>query len=752
MVSRAWLLIIGLLAEPLVYGGEMEVLTRLDTKSAVVQEMVDNKRQQSPYYTAFDDASWAISSPNMSNMFPSQKSNYERFITECYHGNPGCQYDEEARTFQNSHQPSSMKNYTKMGFQKIRAPDPLFDLMQEFWEANKEKAKIEHDERTPYHNSWQVPTTILSTYDDGLIGGGSNLSAAIWNAARDILEGWTGQKLAGSSVYGIRVYHNQSVLTPHVDRLPLVASAIINVAQDVEEDWSLEVYGHDGKATNVTMKPGDMVLYESHSVIHGRPFPLNGKFYANIFVHFEPMGDPNSTELLPKEGSLPPYIVPGSEWEEHFFKDFPNGWTLLSDIEKLARVGDLYTMRYIAQREPGRITHAKRRCTIMTAATENKHIDVLDFLIHEMGYDINMVCRSRTPLDFAKRWLSKNDAVIAFLVENGAREIHEMLTVPQNEMIYHKRCDMVETAIEFEREDVIEFLFYEMDFDINMICFGRLTPLDILFKLYEMEDSGEHPDRESDRTFAFLVDHGALRGKDIDASELDASNSTAIQADSQCELIEAAIPFESTDLLDFLFGEMDMSVNFVCESMTPLDLAHDAFGSENHFVVVHLMEHGGQTYYGLTGHEETIEDIYRHRERCDTLVQAIRAANLPVVQFLLESMPDKYYDVNMLCDGLTPLDLAKSTFQKNHYEDNTNHPIIQYLVKSLTRYEASRIHEENDGDNKRDENEGDSRVHDDDDDGDDDDDDDGVNNDDEASEHSIIDSGSKDSKAHSDEL
>jgi hypothetical protein len=35
---------------------------------------------------------------------------------------------------------------------------------------------------------------------------------------------------------------------------------------------------------------GEMVLYESHSVIHGRPFPLKGRFYANIFIHFEPVG------------------------------------------------------------------------------------------------------------------------------------------------------------------------------------------------------------------------------------------------------------------------------------------------------------------------------------------------------------------------------------------------------------------------------------------------------------------------------
>jgi hypothetical protein len=27
--------------------------------------------------------------------------------------------------------------------------------------------------------------------------------------------------------------------------------------------------GHDGIATNITMLPGDLVLYESHSVLHG---------------------------------------------------------------------------------------------------------------------------------------------------------------------------------------------------------------------------------------------------------------------------------------------------------------------------------------------------------------------------------------------------------------------------------------------------------------------------------------------------
>merc|ERR1712174_29093 len=109
-------------------------------------------------------------------------------------------------------------------------------------------------------------------------------------ATEEHIRDWTGKNLKTTSLYGIRVYEEGAILATHVDRLPLVSSAIINVDQDVDEPWPLEVIGHDGKAYNVTMEPGDMVLYESHSVLHGRPFPLKGRFFANLFVHFEPTG------------------------------------------------------------------------------------------------------------------------------------------------------------------------------------------------------------------------------------------------------------------------------------------------------------------------------------------------------------------------------------------------------------------------------------------------------------------------------
>jgi prolyl 4-hydroxylase len=93
------------------------------------------------------------------------------------------------------------------------------------------------------------------------------------------------------SVISILFCHrNLHIRSIFYNSVPLVISAIINVAQEVEEDWILEVIAHNGIAVNITMAPGDMVLYESHSVIHGRPYPLKGSYYANAFLHFEPLG------------------------------------------------------------------------------------------------------------------------------------------------------------------------------------------------------------------------------------------------------------------------------------------------------------------------------------------------------------------------------------------------------------------------------------------------------------------------------
>jgi len=235
-----------------------------------------------------------------------RKDIYSRYMEGCYdrYDQHTCEMHEKERVAQCLRQPQSMVNYTEYGYVKIRTPEKLFRLIKNFWDQNRHNASIEKwNYGNSYTNHWDSPNLMLSHDNDTLIGGGVDLTDKIYFAAENIIQDWTSKDLVTSSVYGIRIYEEGAILATHVDRLPLVSSAIINVDQDVDEPWPLEVIGRDGKAHNVTMLPGDMVLYESHSLLHGRPFPLQGRFMANIFIHYAP-----SDTILGR----PPYVIEDS--------------------------------------------------------------------------------------------------------------------------------------------------------------------------------------------------------------------------------------------------------------------------------------------------------------------------------------------------------------------------------------------------------------------------------------------------------
>jgi len=149
--------------------------------------------------------------------------------------------------------------------------DPFFEKVQNRW-----------DPTNPHVNHWESPTYMLWLPQA--------VQSKMKKVIRPMLEEWIGgRELEYTSLYGIRIYKNTSILLNHVDRSATHAvSCIINVAQRVEEDWLLEVHAHDGTVEHVKMSPGQMVYYESASVIHGRQTPLNGDFYANVFLHFRP--------------------------------------------------------------------------------------------------------------------------------------------------------------------------------------------------------------------------------------------------------------------------------------------------------------------------------------------------------------------------------------------------------------------------------------------------------------------------------
>lgn len=364
-----------------------------------------------------------------------------------------------------------------MGFAKVQAPPRVAKLIQDYWEANKDKQVPEAwPAGNIYLNHWEAPSMMVSVDDTRLRGNGYGFKKQVWDAAHDTISEWTGgQDITEVSMYGVRVYTNNSVLVPHVDRLPLVASAMVNVAQDLEEPWPMEIYDHDGQAHNITLEPGEMLLFESHSVIHGRPFPMKGKFYAMLFVHFEPTGKTPLKERVGVDEQyrqavqdgvggqsssdqsqlLPPYIQRFSPEEQHWMRENPDGWwqapasAPVSDRDgdkeevkpkaqqpkghQAARDGDLVywidALNGAKHDEDYRYKLVNRRDAhgwqpIHEGAINGKRA-VVDVLLKN-GADINARTnggRGGTPLFWAEKKLGFNHPIVHHLVSRGALSI-----------------------------------------------------------------------------------------------------------------------------------------------------------------------------------------------------------------------------------------------------------------------------------------------------------------------------------------
>ncbi len=173
------------------------------------------------------------------NVLGDRQAAYDSFMEGCdklYNRQPSpCQQVELDRIQMNLDQPKSMQNYTEMGFKKIKCPESVYKLVKEFWDQNRNNGDEEQwFTGNTYTNHWESKSYLISVENTKLRGGGGALQNAIWDAARSTIEEWTGEELTPCSLYGIRVYGNGAILAPHVDRLPLVSSAIINVDQDLD--------------------------------------------------------------------------------------------------------------------------------------------------------------------------------------------------------------------------------------------------------------------------------------------------------------------------------------------------------------------------------------------------------------------------------------------------------------------------------------------------------------------------------------
>ena len=176
-----------------------------------------------------------------------------------------------------------LPNFTRLGFHKTMIDPELFQEIIDFFRAN---GGILRDE---YVEGGFIFTEGKSACASGLIDLSQELRDKIHESLLSALSEWSGIELEPTFVYGIRTYHRGAVLKEHRDRQQThIISAIINVDQNVEQDWCLHIEDNYYRRHKVVLKPGEIIFYEGARLQHGRPEPLAGESFSNIFCHYMP--------------------------------------------------------------------------------------------------------------------------------------------------------------------------------------------------------------------------------------------------------------------------------------------------------------------------------------------------------------------------------------------------------------------------------------------------------------------------------
>jgi len=169
---------------------------------------------------------------------------------------------------------------TKDGFLKKAVPEQLFAALYEFYQNGRQQATSESIPDFISNKAGEQPSVLIELTDE--------LRQDVHETLQPLVEAWIGDYLEPTYVYGVREYRDGAVLKEHRDRLKThVASVIINVDQEVDADWPLVIDDHHYRRHNVLLKPGEMVFYEGARLKHGRPSALQGKRFANVFVHYK---------------------------------------------------------------------------------------------------------------------------------------------------------------------------------------------------------------------------------------------------------------------------------------------------------------------------------------------------------------------------------------------------------------------------------------------------------------------------------
>jgi prolyl 4-hydroxylase len=104
-----------------------------------------------------------------------------------------------------------------------------------------------------------------------------------------IVEEWCGANVHPTWVYGARVYRRGAKLLAHRDRIDThILGVTMNIFQSDNSKWPIRIQDHVYRWHNLSIRPGQMILFESAKLLHERRQPLASDYNVSVFSHFLP--------------------------------------------------------------------------------------------------------------------------------------------------------------------------------------------------------------------------------------------------------------------------------------------------------------------------------------------------------------------------------------------------------------------------------------------------------------------------------
>lgn len=181
---------------------------------------------------------------------------------------------------------SDLPKLSELGFKVVKVPTNTWRLIQEAYKLLENVKTAEN---------WEGITNFIHDKDGNApveiynMDNCHRIKEIIAEELQPIHEEFIGykEKIKPKWIYGIRSYKRGAILENHTDTLQTHhISSIVIVDKKVDRDWPLDIQDHKGRWHKVYAEPGDMILYESATNLHGRMEPFEGEYFRNFFLHY----------------------------------------------------------------------------------------------------------------------------------------------------------------------------------------------------------------------------------------------------------------------------------------------------------------------------------------------------------------------------------------------------------------------------------------------------------------------------------